>query len=181
MLMKMSKNKSVMFTVSICLGSILLAIFVAYACDSLKEAMDKAGENYRNALEALIDYESHYLGDLMVEVILVGALSGGGVKFTGKDAISAIAKGSAWGAGAYLVISGWEIYSTCTRLQGKVDEKASTYANARGAYEDCLNPPAKYTYTCYYCNTVYEFGADTYGSDGAAYDAYMNFIGVHAH
>ena len=51
MLMKMSQYKSVMFTVSICIGSILLAILVAYACDldALREARDKAARDYHDA------------------------------------------------------------------------------------------------------------------------------------
>ena len=63
MLMKMSQYKSVMFTVSICLSSILLAILVAYACDSLKEAMDDAARAYHDAQQALIDYESEWLAE----------------------------------------------------------------------------------------------------------------------
>ena len=56
MLMKMSQYKSVtVFTVSICLASILLAILVAYACDlaALAKARDEAYEAYKDAEEAL--------------------------------------------------------------------------------------------------------------------------------
>ncbi|RKU16535.1 hypothetical protein C6503_12165 [Candidatus Poribacteria bacterium] len=54
MLMKMSQYKSgTVFTIAICLSSILLAILVAYACDldALKKSMDDAYSAY-NAAES---------------------------------------------------------------------------------------------------------------------------------
>lgn len=69
--MKMSQYKSVMFTVSICLSSILLAILVAYACDlaELEKAKGEAARAYHDAQQALIDYESDWLNILLNESI----------------------------------------------------------------------------------------------------------------
>ena len=157
MLMKMSKYKSVTtFIVSIFIANILLALLVAYACDDLKEARNKARDAYHNAQEALSDYESTMLGDLVVDVLLGGAVGGVSARLYGATALSALAKASGIGAGSILIISGYNTYRTVTRLQAKVEEKAAAYAHARGAYDACLNPPQRYTYTDYYGN-VYEF------------------------
>jgi hypothetical protein len=83
MLMKMSQYKSVMFTVSICIGSILLAILVAYACDldALREARDKAARDYHDARQALIEHESEWLGALLWGGGIGGGSAAGGTFF----------------------------------------------------------------------------------------------------
>lgn len=79
--MKMSEYKSVtVFTVAICLSSILFAIRVAYACDSLRAARDDAARAYHEAQQELIDYESTMYTDMLVDAVVGGTTAGVGAK-----------------------------------------------------------------------------------------------------
>ena len=172
MLMKMSQYKSVMFTVSICIGSILLAILVAYACDSLKEARDKASEEYRDAQQALSDHEAN-MAMALIGVPAV-ASAGGGITAAVKEQTIAVIRNTRVVPAVYLgatFISGtWyfvELYNKTTA----VEEKAAAYAAARDAYEACANPPQTYTYTDY-GGHVYEF------SDKSSYNDFLRNRGL---
>ena len=184
MLMKMSEYKSgTVFTVAICLSSILLAILVAYACDDLLEARDAAAEDYHDAQQALIDHESLQPATILLSVPIgggAGALSSGitaGVNgATLSAAVSAGSKAVPGGAVAVAFATSCWWTVRLLDLQSEASEKSATYEAARAAYDDCVNPPAKYTFTDPNSGYVYEFCATMYGSDSAAYTAYMEFL-----
>lgn len=173
MLMKMSEYKSgTVFTVAICLSSILLAILVAYACnlDELEKAMNDAYSAYNAA-------ESNLAAHQKLEPVSVaaGIVTGAPVAvFTTAQAAAsagALTAGSvAWGAGAgAVVIAGaygaW--YTFLVHYEGEVASTRSAYYEAVANYEACANPPERYTYTDYYGN-VYEF------SDKDSYNEFLS-------
>ena len=71
-------------------------------------------------------------------------------------------------------------YQDLSAARDELASLESERATAQQALEDCLNPPARYTYTDYN-GYVYEFTEETYGSASAAYTAYMNFIESRGH
>ena len=160
MLMKKSQYKSVMFTVSICIGSILLAILVAYACNlsELEKAKNEAYTAYQNAEQSLSSHRENMPG-IVGSTALGGAVGTGGYMAAGAVFSSVASMNPATGvaitvtatAGAYV---GW--YSYLVWLEGKVAEKRDAYYESVANYEACANPPERYTYTDY-GGHVYEF------------------------
>lgn len=186
MLMKMSQYKSMtVFTVAICLTSILLGILIAYACDlaALKEARDRAAEDYHDAQQALIDHESLQPLTILLSVPIgsgaTGLSSGITAGMNGATLSAAVSAGSKAIPGgavglAFATSCWWTV--RLLQLQSRVSEKSATYETARAAYDDCLHPPAKYTYTDPNSGYVYEFCETMYGSDSEAYTEYMKFL-----
>ena len=179
-LMKMSQYKSgTVFTVAICLASLLLGILIAYACDlaALKAARDRAAEDYHDAQQALIDHEAKQPGYLIASAVIgsgAGAAGSGVTAMLGGAAFSPPAVAGA-GTTAVVGVSSWWLYEL-VNLQSDVNNKSATYAAARADYEACANPPAKYTFTEPSSGYVWEFCATMYGSDSEAYTAYMEFL-----
>ena len=170
MLMKKSQYKSVMFTISICLSSILLAILVAYACDSLREARDDAARAYHDAQQALIDYESTMVYDTLEDIALGGVGSGIAGKVLGETVKQAL-KITGAGALGTTLLAIKNAYDEHAELQADVDEKSAAYEAARGDYEACENPPERYTYTDRNGH-VYEF------SDKESYNRFLSNRGL---
>ena len=184
--MKKFQYKSVAaFTLAIFIVNILVAGLAAEACDlaALEAAKQNAWDAYKAASSA---YTAHLAMEPIV--IILGVLSqfpmayvGGIWVYTaGGTALGILGPGSlvlaGAGAGAWIQ---WE--GTRQFLMTQMHNRLAEYNQKRLDYEACANPPARYTYTCGYCNTVYEFSETTYGSASAAYTAYMNFIQVHVH
>ena len=86
MLMKKSQYKSVMFTLSICLSSILLAILVAYACNlaELEEAKNEAYTAYQNAEQSFSGHNA------MKPAIVTAGLVGSSTVVGGRMLIGGI-------------------------------------------------------------------------------------------
>lgn len=173
MLMKMSEYKSgIVFTVAICLASILLAILVAYACNlgELKTAMDHAKEAY-DAAESNLAAHRKLEPVSVVAGVVTGAPAAGFTTAQVAAAAGALTAGAvAWGAGAGAVcITGaygtWYVFFV--HYEGEVASTRSAYYEAVANYEACANPPEIYTYTDYYGN-VYEF------SDKAKYNDFLH-------
>lgn len=184
--MKKFQYKSVAaFTVAIFIVNILVMGLAAEACDlaALEAAKDNAWDAYQFAASA---YSSHMLLEPVVEVIgMLSAFPGAYVTgiwvYTGGGAVLGIlgTGGLVLSAAGFVAWAHWELTGQWLLhvMQSRFDE----YNEKRLDYEACANPPARYTYTCDYCNTVYEFSEETYGSASDAYTAYMNFIEVHVH
>ena len=186
MLMKMSQYKSgTTFILSIFLANILLALLVAIACDldALAKAKDEAYSAYHNAEQALSSHNT-----LKPAIVTAGAVGSttvvGGRMLIGAIMTSVTAMstptGLVWVVTATIgTYASW--YTLYCFLDTDVTNKRSAYYERVRDYEACANPPAKFTYTCDYCNTVYEFSEEVYGSASDAYTAYMKFIEVHDH
>ncbi len=172
MLMKMFRYKSVMSTLSIGLGCILLTILVAYACnlDALMEARDEAGTASRDAQQAIQDHEAAWLEYLL----WYGGIAGGSVgivKFIATSSFSTAAKmvpGVA-AVGSLAGLCWWT--KTLIDLEKDRDEKSAAFAEARAEYEACAYPPAKYQFTDENGHT-YEF------SDRESYDQFLRNRGI---
>ena len=67
-------------------------------------------------------------------------------------------------------------YDDLSSARDELESLESQLVTARWEYEECLNPPAKYTFTDPNTGYVYEFTESMYGSDSAAYTAYMEFL-----
>lgn len=74
------------------------------------------------------------------------------------------------------IAAGFGYYERLSAARDELEYLRRELAEAQELYENCLNPPAKYTYTEPNSGYVWEFCATVYGSDSAAYTAYMNFI-----
>lgn len=173
MLMKISQYKSVMFTVSICLGGILLAILVAYACNlaELEEKRDEAGKAFREAKQALKDHDDK-IARYLIGVPTVTGTTATVYTTVNLWKLSAIWTTRAFPAGFAAGLVGSSIWYFVDRndLQKDLNEKSTAYANARADYEACLNPPAKYQFTDYNGYT-YEF------SDKDAFNQFLRVRG----
>ena len=172
MLMKMFRYKSVMSTVSIGLGCILLAILVAYACDldALRKANDKAATAYRDAQQARLDHEAAFMDYLLWYGGIAGGTVGWG-KYVSTSSFIAAAK-VVPGVAAIGSLAG-----TCwwtkrmIDLVADEDEKRAVWVEARADYEACAYPPALFQFTDENGHT-YEF------ADRESYDQFRRNRGI---
>lgn len=161
MLTKMYQYKSgTVFTVAICLASILFAILVAYACDlgELERARDEAWDDYQAAEKTV---ETH-MGRKPWYVVIgtVAATPGAVVRAGYVYAKTGALLGSLGSGGVILAVAAASAYIA---WEGQLAMYESELRTARNAYyervkdyEACANPPERYTYTDYRGN-VYEF------------------------
>ena len=164
MLMKISEYKSgTVFTVAICLSSILLAILVAYACDldELASARDEAWANYKAAdrtVELHRGREPWYPG-IGAGTTSVPAVATGMVVIA-KGTASVLAAGTGVGTAIGLAAAGawvgWNIQ--LAMYESELATARHAYDEAVANYEACANPPQRYTYTDYRGH-VYEFSS----------------------
>ncbi len=188
------------------IASFVLAIFltsigvvlIVWACDELAEKV----RFYNNQIEL----QKRRIGDIEEKGIVTyvttsaaqGAVVSGSAGLVGglyvgvstAPATGGVSVPVAVGVGVGLgVTTGWVggsvsgAFSYYDDLSAANDELASlesTRDSYQQEYEDCLNPPAKYTYTDFN-GYVYEFCATMYGSDSNAYTAYMEFLANRGH
>lgn len=161
MLMKKSQYKSVMFTVSICLASILLAILVAYACDlsALADARNRAYDAYKRAEDTVKTHKNREPYAVVIGTVATttGVVVRNGVAYlaTGAALGTVTSGGIILGAGAAAWVT-W--YGILCMYEGELDTKRSEYYERVKDYEACANPPERYTYTDY-SGYVYEFSS----------------------
>ena len=189
------------------IASFVLAIFlmctsvvlIAWACDSLKRAVEDRKRNVEDAQDAVDAIKEKGLLSSISSGAWKGALISGssGLAIGYKAGISTapLTKGISVPAG---IIGGVSLGVVSGGLGGSVSGAIGYYddlsaaednlakyrrklTEAKVALSDCLHPPAKYTYTDPNSGYVYEFCATMYGSDSAAYTAYMEFLANRGH
>ena len=175
-------------------------VFIAWACDSYKRAVEARERDVEDAQEAVDAIKEKglmsYISDGTWKGMLVGGVSGftvglkaglstapltGGISVK-AGVIGGVGIGAVSGGLSSRVGSAIDYYDDLSAAEDNLAKYRRKLAEAEQALEDCLNPPAKYTYDCPTCKTKYEFDPKDYGgSDEDAYNAYMNFIGYHVH
>ena len=172
--------------------SVVLAIFltsisvvlIAWACDSLKadkERYEKAVKDQEDKIETLeakgymssISEGAYWGMGVGFGLGVIETVSSG--PFAPVTAIPAIAKSTVLGGFGGAAYGGITHHQELSAERDELSRLRIKLTEAKQAYYDCLHPPAKYTYTDY-SGYVWEFTVEAYGSDEAAYNAYMNFI-----
>ena len=174
-----------LFLTSICI------VLVAWACDKDKlkrkvETYETLIENQRNKITRL--EERGYLAAMTqngwygmgVGVAVGTATAASTGPLAPVTAVPVIAKGALIGSVGGIAWGGINHHKELSAARDELERLESQKAEAQADYEACANPPAKYTYTDEH-DYVWEFSAEVYGSDEAAYDAYMNFIAAEGH
>ena len=162
------------FVLAIFLAGIC-AVFLAWACDSYRDAVAARERDLKDARRSLSDVENKgYMGSISQGGwwgMGIGAGAGlvvaaGSGPLAPVTAVPTVAK---FAVGGGLSGAAWGAVNHRSNLQSARDNVAyyeDELAAAKQALEDCLNPPAQYTYTDHN-GYVYKF------SD---YTAYMNFL-----
>lgn len=184
------------------IASFVLAIFlmctsvvlIAWACDSLKRAVEDRERDVQDAQDAVDAIKEKGLLSTMSDSAVrsavitgtTGALGGLYVGLSTAPATSGISVPAAVGTGYALgVTTGYvgggiggvfDYYDELSAAEANLSRYRTKLSDARQALSDCLHPPAKYTFTDPNSGYVYEFTESMYGSDSAAYTAYMKFL-----
>ena len=163
----------------------LSVILIAWACDNKKSTVSYL-ENEITQQERKISEleEKGYMGSIS-EGGWWGMGIGAGVGLaeaaaTGPlapvTAVPLVAKGAVLGGLGGAGYGAVSHYNNLSAARDELESLKSQLVTAKWEYEECLNPPAKYTFTDPNSGYVYEFCATMYGSDSAAYTEYMEFL-----
>ena len=178
--MKMYQFRAIASFVSAIFLTILSVVLIAWACDSLRNDRDYWKREVAEQERKISNLESTgYMGSMSQGaqygmgigfasgVVLAGATGPFSVAVAGptiaKTTLTGLVGGTLYGAVNH--------HGELSDARDELDYLKGRYAEAKELYENCLNPPPKYTYTDYN-GYVYEFDD---------YDAYMNFIGNRGH
>lgn len=180
------------FIASFCLAIFLASIcvvLVAWACQDLKSKVGTYDTLIESQKDKIKGIEANgYLGSMAengwygmgVGVAVGTATAASTGPLAPVTAIPVIAKGALIGSVGGVAWGGINHHKELSAANDELERLQGLRAEAQADYEECLNPTAKYTYTDEH-DYVWEFSAEVYGSDEAAYDAYMNFIASQGH
>ena len=189
------------------IASFVLAIFlttlsvvlIAWACDSLKDAVERRKEDVTDAKAKVKSIEEKGVLNSISKGAVKGAVISGssGLAIGWKAGVSTapLTKGISVPAGIIGGVSigivgggigggvggAFSYYDDLSAANDNLDYYERQLAEAKEKLEICLNPPAKYTYTEPSSGYVWEFCETMYGSDEAAKAAYLKFLEKRGH
>ena len=183
--MKMYQFRAIASLVSAIFLTTLSVVLIVWACDQYAEKV----KYYENRIEEQEQEISRIEDKGVVTYVTTGgsqgAVIGGSAGFVDGLATGlstgGISTPAAIGVGVGVgVMTGWtggsvggafSYYNDLSDARDKLASLKSSRDEYQQKYDDCVNPPAKYTYTDHN-GYVYEFDD---------YDAYMNFVGNRGH
>ncbi|MXZ00196.1 hypothetical protein F4Y93_05935 [Candidatus Poribacteria bacterium] len=186
------------FVLAIFLTSICV-VLIAWACDELKGTVsyleNEVEQQERRVSEikeeGLVSYVTTSAAQGAVEGGVTGLVGGLYVGGSTSPLTGGVSMPVAVGVGVGIgVTSGWaggsvggafDYYNDLSDAESELESLESQLATAKQELADCLNPPARYTYTDPNSGYVYEFTEETYGSASDAYTAYMKFLENRGH